>query len=68
MADPEEERPEVAYSPEGDGVVARCTACWWETWKPDQRAGEVAAADHKKCRAEDLAFVKRQRASKVGRR
>ncbi len=62
-----ETRPDVSYTAEGDGVVSRCTGCGWETWRPDQRAAEAAAADHKKCRAEDIAFLKRQRTSRACR-
>lgn len=62
-------RPDVSYTTEGDGIVASCQGCCWETWRPVKGAAESAAAEHKKCRADDVAFLQRRRqAKRAGRR
>lgn len=63
-----EQRPDVSYTSEGDGTIARCTGCDWEAWRPDRHAAQSAASDHKKCRAEDVAFLKRRHQARASSR
>lgn len=61
VADPEEPRPQVAYSDEGGGVVATCSACDWLAWKPSRVDATIAAGDHKRCIKGDVTLVSRRK-------
>lgn len=68
LEDPPLERPPVAYTNEGGGVVATCSACDWCRWKPTRSEAQSAAADHKTCLAGNVALVTRRRRSEQSRR
>jgi hypothetical protein len=66
--DPPLERPPVAYTSEGGGVVGTCSACDWCRWEPTRAAAESAAAGHKSCLVGNVALVTRRRRSEQTRR
>ncbi len=62
-AEPPEPRPAVAYTSEGGGTVATCTACDWCAWKPTRPEAGTAAAGHTSCLKGNVALVNRRKRS-----
>lgn len=53
----------MAYTDEGGGVVATCSACDWLAWKPTRVDAAIAAGEHKRCLKGDVELVRRRKRS-----